>query len=714
MAELDNRKALALLNKKILKQEQEIGRTMNAKSDQMKEQNKLARENLKILQKSRKDLREYLKGYENISIELQGQADLANQLKKSMKTQLGFQDGLKDNALLIVKYGQKSDHFSKKLAKSLGVVADNAATIQSNMEAVGTAEFQQLNLSKQIFEMEKKNKLLGGDKLKGQIKFLRSQEDLQDRLQKAHDITEETASQFLKPVKYMNDLIGQIPIVGGLLTKMIPIDKWEDDIKNKIGERVKEAFNIKDLKTEATPELGPLTKGGELDMRFKTNKEATKGNKIQESHTKESEKTAKGLGRGKIAMIGIAAIGAVVVGALVKMAMASFKFANETGLSYKQTLKLGGALAVNAEGVKAIAEEFGNINGITTMMAVDMKILNKQYGISATASAKLLKLQTATSGMSNRQLLAQQKQVAQMARLEGVSPAAVFESMSASSEDFAKFTKDSGKNLMKMAIQAKKVGVEMGSILQAMEGSLDLESSINAQFEASVLLGRQINLDKFRQLSLAGDALGAQKEIVRLVGSESEWNSMNLIQRKALASAVGLQVSEVSKVVGATNAVNKAQEEGASSLWKWVAIGAGIGTVLLGIVGSLVGALNAIPFVGPAMAKQGWKGMGKGALKGGGAGLLLGGVAGGVTSAIAARPPVSGATMNSGTVANVRRGEMAIHAGETAVNTQDFSMTPMIEELKALRKDMRVSSVDRAEQSRQQINTIRGIGAVQA
>ena len=39
--------------------------------------------------------------------------------------------------------------------------------------------------------------------------------------------------------------------------------------------------------------------------------------------------------------------------------------------------------------------------------------------------------------MTNRQLLAQQKQVAQMARLEGVSPAAVFESMAANSEDFA-------------------------------------------------------------------------------------------------------------------------------------------------------------------------------------------------------------------------------------------------------------------------------------
>jgi hypothetical protein len=70
--------------------------------------------------------------------------------------------------------------------------------------------------------------------------------------------------------------------------------------------------------------------------------------------------------------------------------------------------------------------------------------------------------------------------------------------------------------------------------------------------------------------------------------------------------------------------------------------------------------------------------------------------------------------MDRGTVANVRRGEMSIHAGESAVQTKDFNMVPMVEELKAMRKDLRVGSVERAEQSRQQINTIRGIGAVQA
>ena len=366
---------------------------------------------------------------------------------------------------------------------------------------------------------------------------------------------------------------------------------------------------------------------------------------------------------------------------------------------------LGRALAINAEGVAALTEEFGNINDITFDMAGQMLRLNKQYGISATASAKLLKLQTATSDKSKEQLLTVQREVADMARLEGVSPAAVFESMSASSEDFAKFTKDSGKNLMKMAIQAKKVGVEMGSILQAMESSLNLESSINAQFEASVLLGRQINLDKFRQLSLSGDALGAQKEIVRLVGSEQEWNRMNLIQRKALAAAVGMQVGEVSKIVGAQKSVNKAQEQ---SKGNFMSMGAIIG----GIVGLLVALGPAIKTAMSGGLTSAWdiasvaKGMAVVAI-GAGAGTLIGG-------ATPKSPDVSGATMNPGTVANVRRGEMAIHAGETAVNTQDFSMKPMIEELKALRKDMRVGSVERAEQSRQQINTIRGIGAANA
>jgi len=620
--------------------------------------------------------------------------DLTTRIKESKKLtkeygKTGVQVGKTWDPKVIETFNNITSDYSDRLlndqldlndvrAQGLVTALDMYDDVLANATNIGDEEFKVIDVNK-ILAGLKKNMAKEDDarhvaRMGQEIAILESAKAQNLAMKAQHDILTTTEDKFDSMQKGLVGMLGKIPVFGDMIAKNM------------------------------APKLEKLTEGMKKNFMdgFKS------GGKEGEGMAGKVGAKLKALGP-----IGMTAIG-IVIAAIAKMVLSMAKFANETGLSYKQTLKLGGALAINAEGVEALTEEFGNINNITTMMAVDMKILNKQYGISAKASAQILKLQTATSGMSNRQLLNVQKETAQMARLEGVSPAAVFESMAADSEAFAKFTKDSGKNLMKAAVQAKKLGLEMSAITGAAEGLLNLEDSLTKQMEASVLLGRDINLDRARSLALAGDISGVQQEIVKAVGGENEWNSMNLIQRKALADAVGLQVDQVSKVVGATNAVNKAQEEGASSLWKWVAIGAGIGTVLLGIVGSLVGALNAIPFVGPAMAKQGWKGMGKGALKGGGAGLLLGGVAGGVTSAIAARPPVSGATMNPGTVANVRRGEMAIHAGETAVRTQDFNLQPMIEELKAMRKEMRVGSVERADQSRQQINTIKGIGAVQA
>ena len=671
-----------------------------------------AKKRIDTLKEERKGYKEVLKGYKAVTEEYRDQIDLGGILAKSLKKQEMFSDSLVDNQKMLLKYGKSTAKLDMKVAKALAISVDNTANIQQNIENIGTAEFQNLDLTKQILNLQKLQAQTGDDKLATQVTFLQMQQNLQDKLKKTHDITEETASQFLKPVKYMQDLVGKIPIIGGALSKMIPIDKWEDGIKNKIGESVKKAFNIKEpeIPLDDAKVLQEYRKSG-LSFQKVSLKQFTKQKQTQADITQESADSAKGMKKGQLAMIGLSAVAAVVVAALVKMVAASFQFANQTGLSYKQTLKMGAALAINAEGVSALTEEFGNINNITTKMAGQMLILNKQFGITAGASAKLLKLQTATSGQSKEQLLNVQKEVAQMARLEGVSPAAVFESMAADSEAFAKFTKDSGKNLMAAAIQAKKLGLEMSSITGAAEGLLNLEDSLTKQMEASVLLGRDINLDRARSLALSGDIAGVQAEIVKAVGGENEWNGMNLIQRRALADAVGLQVSEVSKVVGAQNKLNQATEEGGKQQWGMVAKSAALGALLLGIIIAAISAATlgtgTLPAIGAAAA-----GFAGGAAVGAAGGAIVGGV---MQSYQSAEPKgISGATMNPGTVANVRRGEMSIHAGESAVNTQDFSMTPMIEELKAMRKDMRVSSVDRAEQSRQQINTIRGIGAANA
>ena len=671
-----------------------------------------AQKEISALKEIRKGEREVLKGYQAVTEEYRDQIDLGMVLQKSLRKEKGIVESLEHNQFMLLKYGKSKAKLHVKVAKALSLEVDNTATIQANIENIGTAEYQNLDLTKQILNMRKLQAQTGDELLNITIKNLVKQQNLNEQLKRMHDISEATAEQFLKPVKYMQELVGKIPIIGGLLSKMIPIDKWEDDIKKKIGDSVKRAFNIKEPEVPLDEhqalldyrKSGLAFQGVSLDA-YKTERG------IQSDISHETGEQAKGLKKANVKMLALSGVAALVLGAVVKMVAGMFKFANETGFSYAQTVKLGGALAVNAEAVKAMTAEFGNINDITVVHAAQMLRLSKQYGIQEVHSAKILKLQTATSGKSKEQLLTVQREVADMARLEGVSPAAVFESMAADSEAFAKFTKDSGKNLMKAAIQAKKLGLEMSAITGAAEGLLNLEDSLTKQMEASVLLGRDINLDRARSLALAGDISGVQQEIVKAVGGENEWNSMNLIQRKALADAVGLQVSQVSKVVGAQNAVNKSTEEGAKKQWGAVAAGAALGALLLGIIIAAISAFSLGTLTAPAL----------GAAAAGFAGGAVIGAAGGATAGAiynktkAAEPKsISGATMNPGTVANVRRGEMSIHAGESAVNTQDFNMAPMIEELKAMRKEMRVSSTDRAEQSRQQINTIRGIGAVQA
>ena len=67
--------------------------------------------------------------------------------------------------------------------------------------------------------------------------------------------------------------------------------------------------------------------------------------------------------------------------------------------------------------------------------------------------------------------------------------------------------------------------------------------------EASMLLGRAINTDRARMLAIQGDQAGMMKEILKQVGGEVEFNKMNVLQRRALAQSVGVNVEQLSRLV---------------------------------------------------------------------------------------------------------------------------------------------------------------------
>jgi len=114
-------------------------------------------------------------------------------------------------------------------------------------------------------------------------------------------------------------------------------------------------------------------------------------------------------------------------------------------------------------------------------------------------------------------------------------------------------------NIINAGVAARKLGLEMSAVASISESLLDFESSIEKQLEASLLIGREINLDRARQLSYLGEQGEMMDEILKQVGGEAEFNELNRIQRQALAESVGVSVEQLSRLVrnnavGATGA----------------------------------------------------------------------------------------------------------------------------------------------------------------
>jgi len=86
----------------------------------------------------------------------------------------------------------------------------------------------------------------------------------------------------------------------------------------------------------------------------------------------------------------------------------------------------------------------------------------------------------------------------------------------------------------------KALGMELSKV-DAIAGSLlDFESSISAELEAEMLLGRDINLEKARQAALNNDLATVAKELSEQAGTSAEFGAMNRIQQEAIAKAVGM------------------------------------------------------------------------------------------------------------------------------------------------------------------------------
>jgi len=215
-------------------------------------------------------------------------------------------------------------------------------------------------------------------------------------------------------------------------------------------------------------------------------------------------------------------------------------FTNELLSSQEAVVGIGASL----EDVVAATNELSSDFGLSLDEAVDLsaQVIDtaRAVGLSNEEAAKLSGILQTTSGLSGEQAERLTEGAFQLAAANRVNPSAVLKDM---------FSEDGGDNLAKAAVQARALGLSLDTTAKIAEGLLDFESSITKEVEASVLIGRQLNFQKARELALNNDIEGAISNVVNQLGSEAEFNKLNSIQRKAIADSIGVSVTDMAKMV---------------------------------------------------------------------------------------------------------------------------------------------------------------------
>ena len=219
----------------------------------------------------------------------------------------------------------------------------------------------------------------------------------------------------------------------------------------------------------------------------------------------------------------------------------------------------------DARGVTtAMVQEFGNVNALSRDTTQQLGRMAVEFGISGEEAGALNAAMSTIPGETSESAANAMEMTGHLAEMQGIAPGKIMKDMAKNTEEMARAGSKGAEEFGKSVINLHKMGVEMSTASKIADGLLDFESSITAQMEASVLLGKEINLDKARELALNNDIEGATKEILKNLGSSAEFGKMNRLEQDALANSVGMTTVELTKALDAQEESNKYFGEGAS------------------------------------------------------------------------------------------------------------------------------------------------------
>jgi vacuolar-type H+-ATPase subunit H len=140
-----------------------------------------------------------------------------------------------------------------------------------------------------------------------------------------------------------------------------------------------------------------------------------------------------------------------------------------------------------------------------------------------------------------------------------------------SSKYFSNINKDSKsaqQHLVDTNLQVKALGLNFQKAAKMTQHLLSFEQSIVSEVEASVALGRHVNIGKARELLLQDDIGGAMQQMMDTMGGYDAFQDMDFAKRQLMANAMGLEVSELEKSLYLRDKIGITNEEALNAAMK--------------------------------------------------------------------------------------------------------------------------------------------------
>ena len=249
-------------------------------------------------------------------------------------------------------------------------------------------------------------------------------------------------------------------------------------------------------------------------------------------------------------------------GLLKEVSQAVEDIATGLGISTKEAESLKAQVAGIANEMGAVPEKlaqnmaelnkaFGTTQRFSDETARSFNRMVERLGFSTEEASQLVKISQLEGQTTNDTLKTIEDQTLALKNQYGVaiSSKSIYQEIAKASAATRLTLGNNAEELAKGAFQAKRLGLEMDQVASIGDNLLQFESSIASEMEAELLLGRDLNLDRARQLALQGDIAGVAKEIAGQIGSAAEFAEMNVIQQEALAKSVGVNRNELAKML---------------------------------------------------------------------------------------------------------------------------------------------------------------------